>query len=205
MSWSTPIASSRARPSTTPEPCITQPPTPPTILAGGTSLCALGRRTSVTTCAPLDVWTETNSPHWLKSYDVPTRDLGWLVLENAGVRQPERRTLSPRAERAPQPARRHSGIRRAIRRDAIARSARNARSSSLGDRLAKEREQQAHYRRIRIPAVHRHRPRIPQRARTLLAESGWRVEDGVLVNRAGEHFEIEFLSVDTLDQRTVLP
>ena len=28
----------------------------------------------------LDVWTETDSRHWLKSYDVPARDRGWLVL-----------------------------------------------------------------------------------------------------------------------------
>ena len=28
----------------------------------------------------LDVWTETDSRHWLSSYDVPARGHGWLVL-----------------------------------------------------------------------------------------------------------------------------
>ena len=28
----------------------------------------------------LDVWTETDSRHWLSSYDVPAREAGWLVL-----------------------------------------------------------------------------------------------------------------------------
>lgn len=50
------------------------------------------------------------------------------------------------------------------------------------------------------------RNRAPlERSRALLAESGWRTKDGVLVNTAGEPFEIEFLSVDGADQRTVLP
>ena len=50
------------------------------------------------------------------------------------------------------------------------------------------------------------RNRAPlERARALLAQSGWRVKDGVRVNRRGEPFEIEFLSRDGADQRTLLP
>ena len=50
------------------------------------------------------------------------------------------------------------------------------------------------------------RNRAPlERARALLAQGGWRIKDGVLVNSRGEPFEIEFLSVDGADQRTLLP
>ena len=44
-----------------------------------------------------------------------------------------------------------------------------------------------------------------ERARILLAEAGWRISDGVLVNNRGEPFEIEFLSVSAADQRVLLP
>ena len=44
-----------------------------------------------------------------------------------------------------------------------------------------------------------------ERARALLAQAGWHIADGVLVNSAGEPFEIEFLSRDVADQRTLLP
>ena len=43
------------------------------------------------------------------------------------------------------------------------------------------------------------------RARALLAEAGYRVVDGVMVNAAGEPFVIEFLSSRRPDQRILLP
>ncbi len=43
------------------------------------------------------------------------------------------------------------------------------------------------------------------RARDLLAESGWRMQDGVLVDADGRPFDIEFLSRSPEDQRTLLP
>lgn len=44
-----------------------------------------------------------------------------------------------------------------------------------------------------------------ERAKVLLAEAGWRIRDGVLVNDRGEPFEIEFLSVSAANQRILLP
>ncbi|MEE8397905.1 MAG: extracellular solute-binding protein [Desulfobacterales bacterium] len=50
------------------------------------------------------------------------------------------------------------------------------------------------------------RSRAPlKRAKELLAQAGWRIRDGVLVNDHGEPFEIEFLSVSAANQRTLLP
>jgi len=43
------------------------------------------------------------------------------------------------------------------------------------------------------------------RARALLASAGWKMHDGVLVNSAGQPFEIEFLALSPSDKRTLLP
>ena len=43
------------------------------------------------------------------------------------------------------------------------------------------------------------------KARDILAEAGWRVTEGVLVNSAGEPFALEFLATSPQDQRTLLP
>ena len=43
------------------------------------------------------------------------------------------------------------------------------------------------------------------RARGLLAEAGWTVRDGRLVDAAGEAFEMEFLTLSATDKRTLLP
>ncbi len=42
-------------------------------------------------------------------------------------------------------------------------------------------------------------------ARSLLEQAGWRVQNGVLVNEAGEPFEIEFLLVQQTFEKIVLP
>ncbi len=39
----------------------------------------------------------------------------------------------------------------------------------------------------------------------IVAEAGWRVTDGVLVNAAGERFTMEFLATSAQHQRTLLP
>ena len=44
-----------------------------------------------------------------------------------------------------------------------------------------------------------------ERARALLAQAGWHIANGVLVNSAGEPFEIEFLLANLAHQRTLLP
>jgi microcin C transport system substrate-binding protein len=43
------------------------------------------------------------------------------------------------------------------------------------------------------------------RARELLAEAGWTVKSGRLVEAAGQRFEIEFLTLSANDKRTLLP
>ncbi len=43
------------------------------------------------------------------------------------------------------------------------------------------------------------------RARALLAEAGWTVQGGRLVDAAGQPFEIEFLTLSANDKRTLLP
>ena len=43
------------------------------------------------------------------------------------------------------------------------------------------------------------------RARALLAEAGWTVQGGRLVDVAGQPFEIEFLTLSANDKRTLLP
>ena len=51
-------------------------------------------------------------------------------------------------------------------------------------------------------AVHRH---SLLRARELLAESGWNVRDGLMVDAEGEQLEIEFLTSSATAKRTLLP
>ena len=43
------------------------------------------------------------------------------------------------------------------------------------------------------------------RARELLADAGWKIHDGILVDAAGRPFEIEFLTLSANDKRTLLP
>ncbi len=43
------------------------------------------------------------------------------------------------------------------------------------------------------------------RARELLADAGWKIRDGILVDAAGRPFEIEFLTLSANDKRTLLP
>ncbi len=43
------------------------------------------------------------------------------------------------------------------------------------------------------------------KARALFAEAGWRIDDGVLRNAAGEAFEISFLSQNAADARVLIP
>ena len=43
------------------------------------------------------------------------------------------------------------------------------------------------------------------RARELLADAGWKIHDGILVDAAGRPFEIEFLTLSAGNKRTLLP
>ena len=180
----------------------------------------------------LDVWTETDSRHWLKSYDVPARDQGWLVLGTlaSGNQSGSRYRLALNTRRQP-----FDNLRvrealfsaldfewqiRALHGGELTR-ARSFFADSMfaSSGLPGEAEKallEPH--RAQLPAkVFTHPFTFPStdgvgvdrdglsRARVLLAKAGYRVVDGVMVNDAGEPFAIEFLSFLRDDQRILLP
>ena len=180
----------------------------------------------------LDVWTETDSRHWLASYDVPAREAGWLVLSTlaSGDLSGSRFRLALNTRRQPFDDLRvrealfhaldfewqirvlHGG--ELTRANSFFAGSMFA-SSGLPDE-AETALLEPH--RARLPAkVFTHPFSFPStdgvgvdraglsRARALLAEAGYRVVDGVMVNAAGEPFVIEFLSSRRPDQRILLP
>ncbi|MDE0421889.1 MAG: extracellular solute-binding protein [Gammaproteobacteria bacterium] len=180
----------------------------------------------------LDVWTETDSRHWLKSYDVPARDRGWLVLGTlvssnlSGARyrlalntrrQPfddvrVREALNHALDVNWQIRALHGGV--LTRATSFFADSMFASSGLPGEAEIKLLEPH----RARLPAkVFTHPFPHPStdgvgvdrdglsRARALLAGAGYWVVDGVMVNDAGEPFVIEFLSFSRDDQRILLP
>ena len=180
----------------------------------------------------LDVWTETDSRHWLKSYDVPARDRGWLVLGTlaSGNQSGSRYRLALNTRRQPFDDRRVREALflaldlewqiRALHGGELTRAhSFFADSMFASSGLPGEAEialLEPH--RAQLPAkVFTHPFSFPgsngvgvdrdglSRARDLLAKAGYRVVDGVMVNDAGEPFVIEFLSFLREDQRILLP
>ena len=180
----------------------------------------------------LDVWTETDSRHWLKSYDVPARDHGWLVLGTlaSSNQSGSRYRLALNTRRQPFDDTRvrealfhaldvdwqiralHGGV--LTRATSFFAGSMFASSGLPGD--AETRLLEPH--RARLPAkVFTHPFSFPvtdgggvdraglSRAMALLRRAGHRVVDGVMVNDAGEPFVIEFLSFSRDDQRILLP
>ena len=179
----------------------------------------------------LDVWTETDSRHWLSSYDVPAREAGWLVLGTlANDESGPRFRLALNTRRQPFDDLRvrealfhaldfewqirvlHGG--ELTRANSFFAGSMFA-SSGLPDE-AETALLEPH--RARLPArVFTHPFSFPStdgvgvdrdglsRARALLAEAGYRVVDGIMVNAAGEPFVIEFLSSSRANQRILLP
>ena len=180
----------------------------------------------------LDVWTETDSRHWLKSYDVPARDQGWLVLGTlaSGNQSGSRFRLALNTRRQPfdDPRVREALFLaldfewqiRALHGGELTR----ANSYFAGSMFASSGLPGEAERALLEP----HRARLPakvftdpftfpstdgvgvdhdglSRARALLAKAGLGVVDGVMVNDAGEPFVIEFLSFSRADQRILLP
>ena len=180
----------------------------------------------------LDVWTETDSRHWLKSYDVPARDRGWLVLGTlaSGNQSGSRYRLALNTRRQPLDDLRVREALflaldfewqiRALHGGELTRAhSFFADSMFASSGLPGEAEialLEPH--RAQLPAkVFTHPFTFPgsngvgvdrdglSRARDLLAKAGHRVVDGVMVNDAGEPFVIEFLSFLREDQRILLP
>ncbi len=178
-----------------------------------------------------DVYPETDSRHWLSSYDVPAREAGWLVLGTlANDESGPRFRLALNTRRQPFDDLRvrealfhaldfewqirvlHGG--ELTRANSFFAGSMFA-SSGLPDE-AETALLEPH--RARLPAkVFTHPFSFPStdgvgvdrdglsRARALLAEAGYRVVDGAMVNAAGEPFVIEFLSSSRANQRILLP
>ncbi|MDE0453017.1 MAG: extracellular solute-binding protein [Gammaproteobacteria bacterium] len=180
----------------------------------------------------LDVWTETDSRHWLKSYDVPARDHGWLVLGTraSGNRSGARYILALNTRRQP-----FDDIRvrealahaldfewqiRALHGGQLTRANSFFADSLFASSGLPDESETAFLEphRAQLPAeVFTHPFSFPitdgmgvdrdglSRARALLEKAGYRVVDGVMVNDVGEPFVIEFLSFLRSDQRILLP
>ena len=179
-----------------------------------------------------DVWTETDSRHWLSSYDVPARDHGWLVLSTlaSGDLSGARYVLVLNSQRPPfddlrvrealfhaldfewQNRALHGG--KSTRAHSFFANSMFASSGLPGE--AETALLEPH--RSHLPAeIFTHTFSFPStdgvgvnrggltRAQTLLVEAGFRVVDGILVDAEGEPFVFEFLSFSPEDKRTLLP
>ena len=179
-----------------------------------------------------DFWIERDLRHWVSSYDTPARAKGWLVQGKYYLRIEigVRLMLSWNNRRAPFDDRR---VRQALTyafdfdwQNRTLHWGLHERAEShfpdtpfaaTGLPDAAELALLEPFRDILPPEVFTEPFTLPRstgegrnranlaRARALLAEAGWRIRDGALVNGAGEPFEIEFLSRSAADQRTLLP
>ena len=180
-----------------------------------------------------DAWFEQDVRYWATGYDIPARDKGWLVMdlldhrEEIGVNRVialnnrRERFKDPRVREALTLAVDFEWENRVLRFGLLNRAVSNfagepsfearglpgegelALLAPFRDQLPKRLFTEV-FEFPRSTGVGRNRAPL-ERARALLAQSGWRVEDGVLTNRRGEPFEIVFLSMDGADQRTLLP
>ena len=180
-----------------------------------------------------DAWIEPDIRYWATGYDIPARDRGWLVMDHLDHREEigvnRVIALNNRRERFKDPQVREALTlavnfeweNRVLRFGLLDRASSNfsgepsLEARGLPDEgelalLAPFRDQLPGrlftevFEFPRSTGTGRNRASL-ERARALLAQSGWRVEDGVLVNSRGEPFEIEFLSRDSAEQRTLLP
>lgn len=180
----------------------------------------------------LDVWTETDSRHWLSSYDIPAREQGWLVLGTlaSGNQAGSRYRLALNTRRQPlDDLRVREALSRALDFEWQLRALHGgeltratsffAGSMFASSGLPGEAEKgllEPH--RGQLPAkVFTHPFSFPgtdgvgvdrdglSTAKALLAKAGYRVVDGVMVDDAGDPFVIEFLSFRRADQRILLP
>ncbi|MDE0054649.1 MAG: extracellular solute-binding protein [Gammaproteobacteria bacterium] len=180
----------------------------------------------------IDVWTESDSRHWLFSYDVPAVERGWLrkgTLGSGAVRGARWR-LALNTQRKPfddplvrealahafdfewQNRALHGGERR--RAHSYFADSMFA-SSGLPD--AGELALLEPYRALLPDAVFNRDFSFPRsegigvdrrglsRARQLLADAGYRMQGNVLADTSGEPFTIEFLCASPVHMRTLLP
>ena len=180
-----------------------------------------------------DAWGEGDIRYWVTGYDIPARDKGWLVMDrfdNRGVVGVNRvialnnrrdKFKDPRVREALTLAVDFEWENRVLHFGQLERALSNfsgepslearglpgegelALLAPFRDQLPKRLFTEA-FEFPRSTGSGRNRASL-ERARALLAQAGWHIADGVLVNSRGEPFEIEFLSRDVADQRTLLP
>ena len=180
-----------------------------------------------------DTWMERDIRYWATGYDIPARDKGWLVMDHLDHREEiginrvialnnrREQFKNPRVREALTLAVDFEWENRVLRFGLLRRALSNfsgepsleAQGLPGEDELAllapfrdqlPERLFTEVFEFPRSTGTGRNRASL-ERARSLLTQSGWHIKDGVLVNSGGEPFEIEFLSVDSADQRTLLP
>lgn len=180
----------------------------------------------------LDVWTETDMRHWLASYDTPARDRGWLEQDTLVSRDRRgsrlRLVINTRREPFDDPKVREALAHaldfewqnRALHGGELSRAdSYFANSIFAASGLPSDAE---------VALLEPFRAELPEdvftvafsfarsdgegvdrsgllKARALLAEAGWHVADGVLINAEGEPFTIEFLTFSAENQRILLP
>ena len=180
-----------------------------------------------------DTWHERDIRYWATGYDIPARDKGWLVMDHLDNREEigvnRAIALNNRRDRFKDPRVRealtlavdfewenrvlHFGLLERALSNFSGEPSLEARGlpgrgelallAPFRDQLPKRLFTEA-FEFPRSTGNGRNRASL-ERARALLAQAGWHIADGVLVNSAGEPFEIEFLSRDVADQRTLLP
>lgn len=180
----------------------------------------------------IDVWTESDSRHWLFSYDVPASERGWLrkgTLGSGAVRGARLRlVLNTRRQPLDDPL-----VREALtyafdfewQNRALHGGERQRAHSFFADSMfASSGLPDA----AEVTLLEPYRARLPEavfnrvfsfpgsdgigvdrqglsRARQLLAVAGFEVRDNVLVDRTGEPFTIEFLCASPTNARILLP
>ena len=181
----------------------------------------------------IDFWHEEDARYWATGHDIPARDKGWLVMDHLDYRgaiganrvialnNRRERFKDPRVREALTLAVDFEWQNRVLHFGQLERALSNfSGEPSLEARGLPGRGELALLEPFRDQLPRRlfteafefprstgsGRNRAPlERARALLAQAGWHIADGVLVNSAGEPFEIEFLSRHVADQRTFLP
>ena len=181
----------------------------------------------------IDTWYEGDVRYWTTGYDIPARDKGWLVMDyldyrgyigvNRLIALNNRRDKfkDPRVREALTLAVDFEWQNRVLHFGQLERALSNfsgepslearglpgegelALLEPFRDQLPKRLFTES-FELPRSTGSGRNRASL-ERARALLAQAGWRIADGVLVNSAGEPFEIEFLSRSVADQRILLP